>query len=247
MLTRRSFVIQAGCTLVMTASARAADDTWESVLAEAISTQNPITLGRIVPPPSSPLWKEAHSQLDEASKARNSYRIAKYFVTSLPAKFQTAWPEPNPAHPTLANPIIVLFFVSTNSSPVGDKTPWCSAFVNWCLKNASPKIAGTSDPGSQSFVRNDGWGTEVWNKRDSWPPTEARRGDVAVFTDKSDPTHGHVAFFDGVTPHQPNHIDVLGGNQFNQAGLHTFSLKSLNINNNLELVSIRTKKGLRDV
>ncbi|MDX8520469.1 CHAP domain-containing protein [Mesorhizobium dulcispinae] len=247
MWTRRSFIAQSGLALAAIASARADDETWSSVLAKTINTRNPITLGRILLPPSSPLWQEAHQQLDQASKARNPYSIAKYFVTSLPAKFQTAWPEPNPAHPTVANPLIVLFFLSTNTQPVGDKTPWCSAFVNWCLQNASPKFAGTNDSGSQSFVRNGGWGTEVWNKADVWPPTEARRGDVAVFTDKSDPAHGHVAFFDGATPHQPNHVDVLGGNQFNQAGLHTFSLKSLGIHNNLELVSIRTEKGLRDV
>jgi uncharacterized protein (TIGR02594 family) len=247
MWTRRSFIVQSGLALAAIAPVRAAEDTWESMLNDAIKTENPVTLGRIIPPASSPLWKEARDQLDEASKAHNPYDIAKYFVTSLPAKFQTAWPEPNPAHPTLANPIIVLFFLSTKTKPAGDTTPWCSAFMNWCLQNASPKFAGTNNPGSQSFVRNGGWGTEVWNKTDSWPPREAQRGDIAIFTEKSDPAHGHVAFFDGVTPRQSNHVDVLGGNQFNAAGLHTFSIKSLSIHNQLELVSIRTKKGLRDV
>lgn len=247
MWTRRAFILQSALALAAGMPARAAEDTWESMLDDAIKTRNSITLGRIIPPPSSPLWKEAQDQLDQASKARNPYAIAKYFVTSLPQKFQTAWPEPNPAHPTLANPVIVLFFLSTKTGPAGDTTPWCSAFMNWCLQTASPKFSGTADAGSQSFVKNGGWGTEVWNKTDSWPPVDARRGDIAVFTDKSDPAHGHVAFFDGVTLRSPRHVDILGGNQFNSAKLHTFNIKSLDISNNLELSSIRTAEGLRDV
>jgi hypothetical protein len=232
-------------TLVAAVSARA-DDSWEELLKDAIDDANPITLGRIIPLPSSPLWNEANDQLGEARKQLHPYGIARYFVTSLPPKFQTAWPEPNPARPTLANPLIVLFFASTRTQPAGDKTAWCSAFVNWCLQNASPAIVGTNSAASQSFIRNTGWGTEVWNKKDSWPPTGARRGDIAVFTDKSDPAHGHVAFFDRPTPRQPHHVDVLGGNQFNRDGLHAFNVKSLNIKNELELVSIRTIRGLRD-
>ncbi|MBA5801147.1 CHAP domain-containing protein [Rhizobium changzhiense] len=245
MRTRRTFLVQSALALVTTVSARA-NDSWEALLKDAIGDANPITLGRIIPPASSPLWKEAHDQLDEARKGLRPYDIARYFVTSLPPKFQIAWPEPNPARPTLANPVIVLFFASTRTQPAGDKTPWCSAFVNWCLQNASPAILGTNSAASQSFVKNVGWGTEVWNKRDRWPPTAARRGDIAVFTNRSDPAHGHVAFFDRATPRQPHHVDVLGGNQFNRDGLHTFNVKSLNIENELELVSIRTTIGLRD-
>lgn len=245
MRTRRTFLVQSALALVATVSARA-DDSWEALLKDAIGDANPITLGRIIPPASSPLWKEAHDQLDEARKGLRPYDIARYFVTSLPPKFQIAWPEPNPARPTLANPVIVLFFASTRTQPAGDKTPWCSAFVNWCLQNASPAILGTNSAASQSFVKNVGWGTEVWNKRDRWPPTAARRGDIAIFTNRSDPAHGHVAFFDRATPRQPHHVDVLGGNQFNRDGLHTFNVKSLNIENELELVSIRTTTGLRD-
>jgi len=245
MRTRRVFLVQSALAIVTAASARA-DDSWEALLKDAISESNPITLGRIIPPASSPLWKEAQDHLDEARKGVRPYDIARYFVTSLPAEFQIAWPEPNPARPTLANPVIVLFFASTRTQPAGDTTPWCSAFVNWCLQNSSPAIPGTNSAASQSFVRNDGWGTEVWNKRDSWPPTAARRGDIAVFTNKSDPAHGHVAFFDRATPRQPHHVDVLGGNQFNRNREHTFNVKSLNIKNELELVSIRTTRGLRD-
>ncbi|MGJ4899697.1 CHAP domain-containing protein [Bradyrhizobium oligotrophicum] len=245
MLNRRSLVLGLSGACLAT-SVKALNDTWEALLTDAITTSNPVTLGRIMLPKDSPLWQQAQDQLDAAAKQKVPYRIAKYFVTSLPAQFQTAWPEPDKAHPTVANPLIVLFFLSTGLKPAGDTTPWCSAFLNWCLQHASPSFDGTKDAGSQSFIQNN-WGEEVWHRGDIWPPKNAGRGDVAVFTEKSDPAHGHVAFFDGPTPGQPDHIDVLGGNQFNKAGLHTFSVKSLNIHAGLELASIRTAEGLRNV
>jgi uncharacterized protein (TIGR02594 family) len=246
MLNRREcFVGIAGLSLIST-RAKAEQDTWQSLLKDAINSDNPVTLGVILPPKDSPLWQQAQDLLDAAAKEKVPYKIAKYFTTSLPPQFQTAWPQPNPAHPTLANPLIVLFFLSTKTRPSGDTTAWCAAFMNWCLQHATPSITGTRDAGSQSFIQ-DNWGKEVWSKSDAWPPKNATRGDVAVFTEKSDPAHGHVTFFDKPTPSQPNHIDVLGGNQFNRAGMHTFSLKSLNIHAGLELVSIRTMEGLRNV
>jgi uncharacterized protein (TIGR02594 family) len=237
MLIRREFIVGAACTVLARPALGANDSDWEAMLREALSTENPTTLGRLMPPKDSPLWAEAQQQLDNAAKNKRPYDIASYFVTSLPQKFQSAWPEPNPASPTLANPLIVLFFLATKTKPSGDKTAWCAAFMNWCLSHASPAIAGTQDAGSQSFLN---WGQEVWNKQQSWPPVGARQGDVAVFTLKSDPAHGHVTFFQRATPGQPKHVDVLGGNQFDALGNHTFNVKSLSITSGLELVSIRT-------
>jgi uncharacterized protein (TIGR02594 family) len=246
MLDRRTWILGFAALSTLSRRAIAAQDSWQALLTDAITSSNPVTLGRILLPTDSPLWAEAQNQLDLAAREKIPYKIAKYFTTSLPQKFQTAWPQPNPSQPTLANPLIVLFFLSTNTHPKGDTTAWCAAFMNWCLQHASPSFTGTSDAGSQSFI-NDKWGQEVWKKGDAWPPKNAARGDIAVFTEKSDPAHGHVAFFDNPTSGQPNHIDVLGGNQFNDAGLHTFSVKSLNIHAGLELTSIKTMAGLRDV
>jgi uncharacterized protein (TIGR02594 family) len=244
MTTRRSFVLGIVGAAIGHSVGWTAEETWEELLASAIHNNDALTLGRIIPPSDSPLWPAARKLLENAAQKKVPYTIANYFVTSLPPEFQTAWPEPNPAHPTLANPLIVLFFAATKTKPTGDKTPWCAAFMNWCLLNAFPPIPGTSEAGSQSFKD---WGTEVWNKSQSWPPSSAKRGDVAVFRLKSDPAHGHVAFFQQATPHQPNHVDVLGGNQFDAAGSHTFNVKSLNIHSGLELITIRTADGLRNV
>jgi hypothetical protein len=142
MVNRRNFLFATANVLACSSIARAADDTWQSMLTDAFKADNSALLGRLIPPKDSPLWPLAQTQLDMAAREKIPYKIARYFVTSLSPEFRTAWPEPNPAHPTLANPVIVLFFLATKTEPSGDKTPWCAAFMNWCLRNASPCVQG---------------------------------------------------------------------------------------------------------
>ncbi len=82
----------------------------------------------------------------------------------------------------------------------GDETPWCSAFVNWCLEQAG--IAGTGKPNARSWLA---WGTPI-NLEDAQP------GDVCIFW-RGNPVswRGHVAFFLGCEDGEMVH--VLGGNQ----------------------------------
>jgi uncharacterized protein (TIGR02594 family) len=79
-------------------------------------------------------------------------------------------------------------------------THWCSAFVNFCLKEAG--ITGMNLPNARSWLK---WGKET---------TTPTFGDVAVFwrvVDKDLTTFGHVGFFVKFAP--PNHAVILGGNQ----------------------------------
>lgn len=242
MLTRRSFLVTP-IALGFIPSQSKAEQTWQDMLAAAIANKDPLTLGRIIPPIDSPLWDEADICLSQAvENNKRTYDIAEYFVTSLPEKFQIAWPEPNPARPTLANPVIVRFFLATNTRPSGDKTAWCAAFVNWCLMYTRRTLPETNSAAARSFLN---WGDEVWRRGQSWPPSNAKRGDIAVFRLMSDPKHGHVGFYHGPTANQPDHIDILGGNQFDEWGHHTFSIRTFNINAGLRLVTIRTAEGLR--
>lgn len=236
-MMKRRTLLAAFSTVAAAGRVGAAELTWQDMLSDAVASKNPITLGRLLPPPDSALWVEAQAQLDEAAKRKTPFEMAKYFVYSLPAKFQTAWPEPNPAKPALANPLIVLFFLSTNTKPAGDTTAWCAAFMNWCLGHADLPIKGTSSASSQSFLS---WGSPIWTKGDDWPPAKANAGDIAVFTHKSDPAHGHVSFYSGPTARQPKRVDVMGGNQFNSKHQHTFNVTSLNTEANLELKTIRS-------
>lgn len=123
------------------------------------------------------------------------------------------------------NPVILSFFTATGRKPEGDCTPWCSAFVNWCLmrsREGYPKLEeleGKGNPGartrsaaSKSFRT---WGTETTT------PTD---GDIVVFENKSDPEHGHVGFYREMNDtdrawakekkvNLDDFVKVLGGNQ----------------------------------
>lgn len=79
---------------------------------------------------------------------------------------------------------------------LSDETPWCSAFVNWCMEVCG--LVGTNSAAARSWL---GWGQGL---------TLPRRGAVTVLTrDKG----GHVGLFVAQTA---THVRLLGGNQGNQ-------------------------------
>src|SRR5215472_3935104 len=147
--TRRSLLLETVSSFLVERSAWPAEDAWKVALLQVIANKDVLTLGHIVPPPDDPSWAQAHAILDSAPLKVQPYKVAEYFKTSVPAKFQKAWPEPDLSHPTYANPVVVLFFLATDTRPAGDTTAWCSAFVNWCLQRSG--ISGTRNAGSQSF------------------------------------------------------------------------------------------------
>jgi len=177
-------------------------------------------------------WDEAHEIL-ESTPIGSPVLIAEYLLSDQPAKWIQAWPA------DYANPLIVLLFSATNSKPVGDTTPWCAAFVNWCLMRAG--LPRTNKAGSQSFV---GYGQNVWKKADGGLPSNAQRGDIAVFRHRSDPVHGHVAFFEAVSTSKPNSIEVVGGNQIVH-GAHVIDRVTMRVDPDLELIEVNTETGLR--
>ncbi len=75
-----------------------------------------------------------------------------------------------------------------------DETPWCSAFVNWCVAQAG--IKGTKSALARSWLD---WGT---------PISSPRRGCIVIFSRNK--IFGHVGFYISETQ---THIKVLGGNQ----------------------------------
>jgi len=99
------------------------------------------------------------------------------------------------------NPRILQYLQSTTlaAQQWHDETPWCSAFVNWCMREAG--IQGTNLANARSWLQ---WGREL---------VVPRLGCVAVFSaNDRGMLAGHVAFYVSETPSQ---ISVLGGNQFN--------------------------------
>jgi uncharacterized protein (TIGR02594 family) len=82
---------------------------------------------------------------------------------------------------------------------IEDETPWCAAFVCWCLHQAG--LASTRSAGARSYLR---WGQEL---------QEPRVGCIAVLTRPGHATSGHVGFWLGMAG--PDKVRLLGGNQNN--------------------------------
>lgn len=104
------------------------------------------------------------------------------------------------------NPRIVEYLETTDYElPSGyeDEIPWCSAFVNWCLKQVG--IKGTNSAWSQSWRK---WGRGI---------SEPVKGCLVVFHWSG--ISGHVGFcydFDD------DGVYILGGNQHNSVNITYF-------------------------
>jgi uncharacterized protein (TIGR02594 family) len=101
------------------------------------------------------------------------------------------------------NPVIVSFFDSTTiRKPDGDITPWCAAFVNWCITKSkqgkSQGLSGTNSARAQSFRD---WGVAT---------NDPQHGDIVVFRKTDSSGRGHVGFY--IADDQST-VSVLGGNQ----------------------------------
>jgi len=105
------------------------------------------------------------------------------------------------------NPRIIEYHKSTtlNQNNLTDEIPWCSSFVNWCMKMAD--IEGTNSARAKSW---ENWGDSL-----SQPLT----GCIAVLTRSSNPEKGHVGFFCDETE---NYIKLLGGNQKNRVKISNY-------------------------
>jgi uncharacterized protein (TIGR02594 family) len=97
------------------------------------------------------------------------------------------------------NPRIVEYHQSTSLRAADDEVAWCSAFMNWCMKQAG--LTGTGSAAARSWLN---WGR---------PLDAPARGCIVVFRRGSNPVQGHVAIF---VRQSGAFLDVLGGNQSNQ-------------------------------
>ncbi|MGE5249518.1 MAG: TIGR02594 family protein [Bacteroidota bacterium] len=109
------------------------------------------------------------------------------------------------------NPRVVEYLKATSNLGAAarsrDETPWCSAFVNWCLKQAG--IEGTRSALARSWLD---WGE---------PVQTPRPGCIVVFSRER--IFGHVGFYLGESDAG---IKVLGGNQQDEAtGIYQVSEK----------------------
>lgn len=105
------------------------------------------------------------------------------------------------------HPKILIYHQATSLKAEDDETPWCSAFVNWCMQEAGyPK----TDSGlARSWIK---YGDSV---------EEPYRGCITVL-ERGKPWQGHVGFY--ISESAPGWIKLLGGNQKNRVSIETYPL-----------------------
>ena len=229
-----TFVRSVNAQLAIDWAALANEDTEAPAIPEALkdyanepSLSGPITdfqpFGTHPPKPEEEVL--AKKVLDGAPTNCRPIDVALYFLDVAAGKYGLDLRPYVTAWPVRWNPVIVKFFTATSTTPSGDTTAWCAAFVNFCLIQAAigrVPVNGAADPtfsAASSSFRS--WSTKIDVAKGETP----KPGDVVVFRNKSSPGHGHVGF---VIAEDTNSILVLGGNQFEGSPVrHTVNRKRL--------------------
>lgn len=103
------------------------------------------------------------------------------------------------------NPRVLEYHSATSLGARDDAVAWCSAFVNWCMKQVD--MPRTNSASARSWLS---WGEAL---------TTPRKGCVVVLRRGSNPVQGHVAFYVGEGTGQ---VRLLGGNQADQVKVSQF-------------------------
>ena len=98
-----------------------------------------------------------------------------------------------------ANPLLVHIWNEMGYQADTDCTAWCGVTLGWCLKRTG--IKPPPDCASSQAYLN-------YFKETSTPQV----GDICVFTNYGDATHGHVTIFENAVPAQKA-VRVVGANQ----------------------------------
>lgn len=124
--------------------------------------------------------------------------------------------------PRLYNPLIIEFFKATSLNPLapnfgGDATPWCAAFMNFCIARATAKN-GLIGTGLTNGTRNASSGSFRCFGDPLAKEIEPEEGDIAVWAldgtvDGCKQGTGHVGFFVAKTEDDKKPFYILGGNQ----------------------------------
>ena len=103
------------------------------------------------------------------------------------------------------HPRILEYHQATGLGATDDETPWCAAFVGWCLRMAM--VEGTGRANARSYVN--------WGKR-----CDARLGGIAVlWRGQPNGWQGHVGFLVG---EESGNLLILGGNQGDAVSIRSY-------------------------
>ena len=118
------------------------------------------------------------------------------------------------------NSRIVEYADTTSLHAKQDEVPWCSSFVNWCLKQAG--IKGTNSAAAISWLD---WGVSIDEPIDGCICVIKRKeGGKDKATGSS--SGYHVAFW---ISQDKESVHLLGGNQSDQVKISSFMLRSYEI------------------
>jgi uncharacterized protein (TIGR02594 family) len=119
------------------------------------------------------------------------------------------------------DPRVVEYHQTTTLAATDDEVPWCSSFVNWCMKGGG--VEYTKSARARSWLK---WGMTL---PDRWIPYGAvlilKRGIGAQPGPNVIDAPGHVGFFAGYA--SPKHLLLLGGNQSNAVNISIYELDRL--------------------
>lgn len=104
-----------------------------------------------------------------------------------------------------SNKRILQYHSETSLKATSDEIPWCSSFVNWCMKQSM--IKGTYSASARSWLK---WGYEC----------EPIKGCVVILKRGKDEKSGHVGF---LIEHDESFVHILGGNQSNKVCIQKYA------------------------
>jgi hypothetical protein len=203
-----------------------------------------------------------------APKGVEPYKVAMFFRDIGQGVFGPEWQPYARGWATIYNPLIIEFFRATKTNPLasennGDNTPWCAAFLNWCIARGLSRDGsitdailrnGTLSASSGSFRC---WESEAAKPTTIGPPIVLdggpKAGDVIVWAQNGTVRpcqpgrlqvgSGHVAFYLGSGGN--GGLLEVGGNQ-HEAGHSAVTRKSEPGSfGDVKLLTVRTASFLR--
>ena len=142
--------------------------------------------------PTRPAARQARLDIVAAVAAPDAASDAPWVAVAHGELGQRDYPGPR------YNPRVVEYLKTTGLQGNEDETSWCSAFVNWCMRQARQR--GTNNAAAKSWL--------TYGQALSSP----RHGCVVVlWRDSPSSWKGHVGFFEGFDV--GNRVRLLAGNQ----------------------------------
>lgn len=175
----------------------------------------------------------AKTILAKAPISAAPWKVAEYFLKVGNGTYGKEFQPYSREWPVRANPLIMGLFKATRTIPQGDTTPWCAAFVNWCIAQGNLRVRPSDNVFADSELDMTSRSAASGSFRCWTSTTTPSVGDLVIFTERGSEKltcsgSGHVAFYYGTA--SDGRLRILGGNQIlkGTSGAITVSLYPLN-------------------